>query len=88
MIDRDNEGQPGEEGLRQLRELPRKGVDPVVTVSYFGPDGLALDRLPKHRDPQDRQSAAGAPTDRHCAAPETSILFIGSNGEALDKLPS
>ena len=88
MTGRDNQGQPTENAPAQPHELPRKGVDPVVTVSYFGPDGVALDRLPRHRAPQGGQSPGRASLGRHCVDLETSVLVIGPNGEALDKLPS
>ena len=48
MTGGDNQGQPTEKVPVHPQEPPRKGVDPVVTVSYFGPDGVALDRLPRH----------------------------------------
>ena len=88
MTGRDNQGQPTQNAPAQPQEPPRKGVDPVVTVSYFGPDGVALDRLPRRRAPRNGQSPGSAPLGRHCADLETSILVIGPNGEALDKRPS
>ncbi len=88
MTDGDNQGQPTEKAPGQPQETPRRGVDPVVTVSYFGPDGAALDRLPKHRVFQGQKSTVRARTGGYGVDPETSILFIGPNGEVLDKLPS
>lgn len=88
MTGRDNQRQPAKEALGQRQEVPRRGVDPVVTVSYFGLEGAARDRLPKHRGSRGQRSTARARTGGYGADPETSILFIGPNGEALDKLPS